>query len=100
MQRARMLLLIHKTLSKREPDKQHYYYHQSPCTEETEAAKGERALEVAHSLGGGGGGEEAGVYTAWAWLPPLRGEEVKGWQARRAAFQTTHPASTICFSGP
>lgn len=32
--------LIHKMLSMREPDKQHYYYHQSPCAKETEEAKG------------------------------------------------------------
>lgn len=36
------LSLIPKVLSTREPDKQHYYYHQSLDAEETEAAEGRR----------------------------------------------------------
>lgn len=37
---ALTLPLIHKAHSVREPDKQHYYYHQSLRTKETEAAEG------------------------------------------------------------
>lgn len=70
---AHTLLLIHKALSKREPDKQHYYYHQSPRAEETEAAKGERAAELAHSREEEKEEEEeeavGKVHAAWAGLP-------------------------------
>lgn len=77
---AHTLLLIHKALSKREPDKQHYYHHQSPHTEETEAAKGERAEELAHSgeEEGGGGGGASSLGRSPSLPHPLGGEEVNG----------------------
>lgn len=100
---AHTLLLIHKALSKREPDKQCYYYHQSPRTEETEAAKGERAEELAHSLeeegGGGGGPRSLGPAPSLPYL--LGGEEVNDAQPQRTALQTTpHLPPAIFFSGP
>lgn len=45
------LSLIHKALSVREPGKRHYYFHQSPNTEETEAAEDEEGCRAGSSNG-------------------------------------------------
>lgn len=73
-----MLPLIHKALSLREPGKQHYYYHRSPRTEETEAAEGEVGCPDAPRRGRGGGSEGLGRLGLVLLDEGLRGEEGEG----------------------